>query len=412
MSNRKDAMLSRPQSAMRAFLGSEAAGGIVLIAAAAAALAVANSPAGPGYARVLDAKLGPLSLLHWINDGLMAVFFLFVGLEIKREFVDGHLATWADRRLPFAAAMAGMTVPAALYLALARNEPGLARGWAVPAATDIAFALGVLALLGRRVPASLKLFLTTVAIVDDVGAVAIIALAYTAQLNAVALAAAGLALAIMAAMNRAGVRRLAAFLPVALALWLAVLLSGIHATVAGVLAALAIPVRASPGAPDDAASPLHRLEHALAPWVAFGIVPVFGFANAGVDVRGIAAGDLAAPLVVAIAAGLFVGKQAGVLAAIRLVVAMGWAARPARASWLQLWGVALLCGVGFTMSLFIGALAFADPARLAQVKLGVLGGSLLSAVAGYAVLRLAPVSRPSPPPSAASPPAARGPGGS
>ena len=382
-------LLRRPASALRSFLSSEAAGGVLLMGAATLALVIDNSPAGDAYEAALHWRIGPLTLLHWINDALMAVFFMLVGLEIKRELVDGRLAQRSDRALPFVAAAMGMVAPALVFLLLAGGEPGLSRGWAIPAATDIAFAMGVLALLGPRAPASLKLFLTTVAIVDDMGAVVIIALGYTADLRLLPLAAAALVLAAMAWANRRGERRLAVFLPLAALLWVAVFLSGVHATVAGVLAALTIPVDKSPGQPDSAASPLHRLEHALTPWVAFAIVPIFGLANAGVRLTGLSAGELFAPLPLAIAAGLFLGKQAGILIAVRGAVAMGIASRPAGASWAQVYGVALLCGIGFTMSLFIGALAFADPLLLAEVKVGVLGGSVLSAVAGYLVLRWA-----------------------
>ncbi len=381
---------SGPSSVLRSFLSSEAAGGLLLMAAAALAMIIANSPAGAAYFHLLHAYIGPLSVLHWINDALMAVFFLLVGLEIKREFVDGNLSTWADRRLPIIAAAAGMLVPAMAYLLVVGPSSPLARGWAIPAATDIAFAIGVLALLGSRAPASLKLFLTTVAIVDDMGAVAIIALAYTASIDLFALGAAAAILALMIALNRRGEKRLATYLILAAALWLAVLLSGVHATIAGVLAALTIPVTCSPGAPDSAESPLHRLEHVIQPWVAFAIVPLFGLANAGVSLGGMTPSDLIAPLPLAIAAGLFAGKQLGVFAGIRLAVALGLGTRPCGASWLQIYGVAVLCGVGFTMSFFIGGLAFADPAHESQVKIGVLGGSLLSALLGYAILRLAP----------------------
>ncbi len=365
----------------RSFLATEAAGGIILIAAAAAAMLVANSPLAPTYFELLHARLGPLSLLHWINDALMALFFLLVGLEIKREFLRGHLARWSDRILPCIAAAAGMAAPALLYLAFAGGTEGLVRGWAIPTATDIAFAIGVLALLGSRAPASLKLFLTTIAIVDDMGAVAIIALAYTAAISGPALLAAIVILAAMAGLGRIGVRRLWPYLLLAAALWLAVLLSGVHATIAGVLAALAIPL----GDEDD--SPLERLEHGLHPWVAFAIVPLFGFANAGVSFAGIGVEQLLAPLPLGIAAGLFLGKQAGIFGSVRLAVALGLAQRPAGASWTQLYGVALLCGIGFTMSLFIGGLAFSDPLLIDEVKIGVLGGSILSAIAGYALLR-------------------------
>jgi NhaA family Na+:H+ antiporter len=377
-------------SILRDFLSSEAAGGIVLMIAAAIALAVANSPAAPFYFHALEAYLGPLSLLHWINDALMAIFFLLVGLEIKREFLDGNLATWPDRRLPIIAAAAGMILPALVYLAVSGGDHRLARGWAIPAATDIAFAIGVLALLGSRAPASLKLFLTTVAIVDDMGAVAIIAFVYTKGLNLIALAAAAMILLAMIALNRARIYRLWPYLLLAVGLWIAVFLSGVHATIAGVLAALAIPIIPSPGRPDWPDCPLHRLEHALQPWVAFAVVPLFGFANAGVSLDGIGWAEMLAPLPLAIAAGLFFGKQIGIFTSMRLAVAMGIATRPSRASWLQVYGVALLCGIGFTMSLFIGGLAFADPLLMAEVKIGVLGGSIASAMAGWLVLRLAP----------------------
>ncbi|WP_347270478.1 Na+/H+ antiporter NhaA [Rhizorhabdus histidinilytica] len=365
----------------RSFLATEAAGGITLIAAAAAAMLVANSPVAPSYFELLHTKLGPLSLLHWINDALMALFFLLVGLEIKREFLRGHLARWSDRVLPCIAAAAGMAAPALLYLAFTGGTGGLVRGWAIPTATDIAFAIGVLALLGSRAPASLKLFLTTIAIVDDMGAVAIIALAYTAAISGPALLAAIVILAAMFGLGRVGVRTLWPYLLLAAALWLAVLLSGVHATIAGVLAALAIPLG------DKDHSPLERLEHGLHPWVAFAIVPLFGFANAGVSFAGIGAEQLLAPLPLGIAAGLFLGKQAGIFGSVRLAVALGLAQRPAGASWTQLYGVALLCGIGFTMSLFIGGLAFSDPLLIDEVKIGVLGGSILSAIAGFALLR-------------------------
>jgi NhaA family Na+:H+ antiporter len=384
----------RPRSALRTFLSSEAGGGMLLMAAAAAALAVANSPLGPAYQRLLHHEFGAMSVQHWINDALMALFFLLVGLEIKREFLDGRLATWERRRLPLIAAAAGMAVPAILYLGIAAGEPGLAAGWAIPAATDIAFAIGVLALLGRRAPTSLKLFLTTVAIADDLGAVAIIAIAYTASLDALALGAAGLILLALYALGRTGVRMLSVYLGGGVMLWVAVLFSGVHPTVAGVLLAVAVPLVRTPGAPDAANSPLHRLEHGLAPWVAYLILPLFGFANAGVALGGV--GALLAPLPLAIAAGLFLGKQIGIFGSVAAAVRFGLAAPLRGASWLQLWGVAMLGGIGFTMSLFIGALAFPHhPALVEEAKIGVLAGSFLSALAGYLVLRMAPL-RPDP----------------
>ncbi len=375
-------MIRKSFLAVRDHLSGEAGPGIVLMAAAAAALIVANSPWGEAYDHALHLPLGPLSLLHWINDGLMAVFFLFVGLEVKREVVAGDLSTPAARRLPVIAAVAGMAAPALVYVAVTKGDAALIHGWAIPSATDIAFAIGVLALVGRRAPASLKLFLTTVAIVDDIGAVAIIALAYTSGLNLAALAASAVLLALLFLLNRRGTRALWPYVLLALLLWAAVLRSGVHATVAGVLAALFVPL----GGEGDDHSPLGRLEHGLSPWVSYAILPVFGFANAGVRF-----GDAPfwAPLPLGVAAGLFLGKQIGVFGAIRGAVAFGFARKPEGASWAQLYGVALLAGIGFTMSLFIGGLAFSDPVLVEEVKVGVLAGSALSAVLGYALLRFA-----------------------
>ena len=390
---------SSSRSALRDFLASESAGGMLLIFAAILAMIVANSPLGTLYHDIIHAvtgpvltdKLGAMTVHLWINDGLMAIFFLLVGLEIKREFVDGRLASWDRRRLPFIAAAAGMAVPAAIYMLFASGTPGLSQGWAIPAATDIAFAMGVLALLGKRAPTSLKLFLVTVAIVDDMGAVAIIALFYTAKINLLALGAAAVLLALMFAMGRLRVKSLPLYLLMFAFLWYATLLSGVHATIAGVLAAMAIPFERTPGAPDSASSPLHRLEHGLHPWVAFAMVPLFGFANAGVDIRGLGADQILAPLPLGIAAGLFLGKQIGIFGSVWLSVKLGIAGRLRGATWLQVYGVAMLCGIGFTMSLFIGGLAFPGDAMLVEeAKIGILMGSLIAALAGYAVLRFAP----------------------
>lgn len=383
----------RPMSALRDFLKSEATGGILLMVAASLAMIVANSPLSGTYFATLQAHIGPLSILHWINDGLMALFFLLVGLEIKRELVDGHLSSWTDRALPSIAAAGGMAVPAAIFLLVTNGTPGLARGWAIPSATDIAFAIGVMALLGSRAPTSLKLFLTTVAIVDDMGAVAIIALAYTNEIGGLALLAAAAVMGVMFVLNRVGVKSLAPFLFLAGLLWFAVLMSGVHATIAGVLAACLIPITATPGTPDSVASPLHRLEHGLHPWVAFGIVPLFGFANAGVSLDGIGFEQVLAPLPLGVAAGLFIGKQTGILGAVWLCDRFRISPRPGGATWLQIYGTSLLCGIGFTMSLFIGGLAFLDPMLVDEVKIGVLGGSICSALAGFLVLRFAPVKR-------------------
>lgn len=384
-------------SALRAFLASEAAGGILLMAAAALAMIIANSAFADDYTHLVHAvtgpeltpKLGPMTVHLWINDGLMAIFFLLVGLEIKREFVDGHLSTWADRTLPMIAAAGGMIFPAIIYLAIAGGDPALQRGWAIPAATDIAFAIGVLALLGSRAPASLKLFLTTVAIVDDMGAVAIIALFYTAELNIMALAAAGAIWLAMMGLNRMRVNSLWPYMILAGLLWYATLLSGVHATIAGVMAAFAIPFRRTLAAPDAEDSALHRLEHALVKPVAFFIVPIFGFANAGVSLEGTSLAALAAPLPLGIAMGLFLGKQIGIFASVWVSVKFGIAVRPANANWMQVYGVSLLCGIGFTMSLFIGGLAFTGAEQADDVKIGVLMGSVLSAVLGYCLLRFA-----------------------
>ena len=383
----------KPRSALRAFLRSGASGGLVLMVAALAAMIVANSGLSDEYLHVLETHIGPLSILHWINDGLMSLFFLLVGLEIKRELVDGHLADWSDRLLPTIAAVSGMAVPAAVYLAIAGSTPGLARGWAIPSATDIAFAIGVMALLGKRVPTSLKLFLTTVAIVDDMGAVAVIALAYTSEISGLALLAAAVVAGIMFILNRLEVVRLLPYLALALVLWVAVWMSGIHATIAGVVTAALIPIRRSPGAPDATGSPLHRLEHGLQPWVSYAIVPLFGFANAGVPLAGLGISALLAPLPLGIATGLLVGKQVGVLGAVFGAARLGLVSKPGGASWMQVYGTALLCGIGFTMSLFIGDLAFSDAALERQVKLGVLAGSILSALAGSCVLYLSGMRR-------------------
>jgi NhaA family Na+:H+ antiporter len=377
--------------AVRVF-GGEAGAGLLLIALAGLAMIAANSPMATAYHGLFHGTLPwtPIAKLNtahlWINDALMALFFFVVGLEIKREVLDGELASPARRRLPIMAAAAGMVVPALVYLAVAGTEPALRPGWAIPAATDIAFALGVLALLGRRAPPSLRLFLLTVAIVDDLGAVMIIALFYTASLKLGWLALAAGLLGAMAWLGRRGETRGWPYAALAVALWFAVLHSGVHATVAGVVAALTIPLRLD----RRGDSLLLRMEHVLAPLSAYLVVPLFGFANAGVALTGLTLADLAAPLPLGIALGLLLGKQAGILGAIWAAQRFGLAQRPVGASWMQLWGMALLCGIGFTMSLFIAGLGFpADPALIEEAKLGVLLGSLLSAILGYLVLRLA-----------------------
>ena len=380
----------RAGSALRRLLISEAGGGLVLMASALAALAVANSSFADAYFHALEIHLGPLSLLHWINDGLMALFFLLVGLEIKREMVDGELSSWGRRALPGLAALGGMAAPAAFYIFFAGRDPVFARGWAIPAATDIAFALGVLALLGNRVPASLKVFLAALAIMDDLGAVVIIALFYSSGLSMPMLGAAAGCLVLLFALNRFKAQALWLYLAVGAPLWFFVHASGVHATIAGVLLAAFVPLKRETPGDDTEETPLHRLEHALAPWVGYAIVPIFGFANAGVSFAGASLATLAHPVTLGIGAGLFLGKQLGVFLASRAAVAVGLAGKPVGANWLQLYGVALICGVGFTMSLFIGMLAFPPQAELMdETKIGVLAGSLASAVMGAIVLSLA-----------------------
>ncbi len=378
----------RIQSTLRRFLDNEASGGLVLMAAAALALGVANSPVSSAYFHALHVYIGPLSLLHWINDALMAVFFLLVGLEIKREMLDGQLSTWSRRILPGAAAAGGMIVPALIYVAFNLSNPASLRGWAIPTATDIAFALGVLSLFGNRVPASLKIFLAALAIIDDLGAVLVIAIFYTNDLNLAALGGAAIVLGVLITINRAGVRKLLPYLLLGAVLWLLVFASGIHATLAGVMLAMVIPIKTTPGEPEahDDESPLHRLEHLLQKPVAFVVVPIFGFANAGVSLAGTSMATFADPHTLGVAAGLFAGKLIGVLVVVASLVKLRWAQLPARSSWTQMAGVAVLCGIGFTMSLFIGLLAFDDPAIQDKVKIGILTGSALSGIVGSCIL--------------------------
>ncbi len=385
-------------SALRLFLSSEASGGILLMLAAAAAMMIANVGLYDNYHGLLyyEFQWSPVPKLNtwhlWINDGLMAIFFFYVGLEIKREFIDGRLSTWDKRRLPVVAAAAGMIAPAIIYLIVAGRTQGLTDGWAIPAATDIAFAIGVLALLGKRAPTSLKLFLLTVAIVDDMGAVAIIALAYTAGLKTIWLAAGAAIMGVMYALNKFRVYALWPYILLGVVLWYCVLMSGVHATIAGVLAALMVPIIVTPGAPDSRISPVHRIENALSPWSAFLIIPLFGFANAGVQMGGLGMEEIFAPLPLGIAAGLFFGKQIGIFGSVWLAVKLGFANKLRGATWLQTYGVAMLCGIGFTMSLFISELAFKGSELLREeAKVGILMGSILSALVGYCVLRFAPL---------------------
>lgn len=367
------------------------------MAVAVLALVVANSPLAPLYFGTLKSYVGPLSVLHWINDGLMAVFFLLVGLEIKREALDGELATWPQRILPGICAAGGMLVPALIYVAFNQGDAAALRGWAIPTATDIAFALGVLSLLGDRVPISLKVFLTALAIIDDLGAVLIIAIFYTSELSIAYLAAALGVMAVLVLINRQNVRVLWPYLLLGAVLWVLVLKSGIHATLAGVALALTLPLDATGG--DDtnqreSNSPLLRVEHALHRVVPFLIIPIFGFANAGLSFAGIGLHHLIAPLTLGVAGGLLAGKLVGVFGFAWLSVKFGIAKLPAGASWAQMLGIAALCGIGFTMSLFIGLLAFAgNPLLQDEVKIGILAGSLIAGILGWLMLRLSTTSK-------------------
>ncbi|MGH6760189.1 MAG: Na+/H+ antiporter NhaA [Phyllobacterium sp.] len=380
----------RLYTTLRSFMASEASGGIVLMVSAALAIIVANSAASSAYFGFLKSYVGGLSILHWINDALMVVFFLLVGLEIKQEMIVGQLSTWPRRILPGLAAVGGMLVPGLIFIAF--NADGeTARGWAIPTATDIAFSLGVLSLLGSRVPLSLKVFLTALAIIDDLGAVIIIALFYTADLNFAALGGAAAVVAVLVGMNRLGVKKLSPYLLLGVILWYLVLKSGIHATIAGVVLALTIPLSRDEDGRQSDDSPLHKLAHAIQPWVAFMVVPIFGFANAGVSFSGMSLSNMADPVPLGVALGLFVGKQVGVFGFTFAAVKLKLADRPSQANWTQIYGVAMLCGIGFTMSLFVGLLAFPYSELLqSETKLGVLVGSVASAIFGALVLRFAP----------------------
>jgi NhaA family Na+:H+ antiporter len=383
------ALFRRARSTFQRFAESEASGGLVLMASAALGMAVANSFLADDYAYFLHSEIGGLSVLHWINDGLMALFFLLVGLEIKRELVAGELDSWPRRALPFIAALGGMVAPALIFLAVNWHTPETWRGWAIPTATDIAFALGVLSLFGSRIPNSLKVFLTSLAIIDDLGAILIIAIFYASDLSAMALGLAGLITAALVALNLFGVTRLAPYLLLGALLWASMLFSGVHATLAGVVLAMTIPLGApAAGQGHASGSALYRLEDALGPWVAFVVVPLFGFANAGVSLAGVNLEMMLAPLSLGIVLGLFIGKQLGIMTSIVAAHRAGIIQLPAEATWREVYGVAILCGIGFTMSLFIGLLAFDDPERESMVKLAVLTGSLLSTLAGAAVLLL------------------------
>ncbi len=393
-----ESLADKVLKSLQDFLRLEAAGGLLLMGTATLALLVANSPLDRYYAALLELpleiRIGTFGiekpLLLWVNDGLMAVFFFLVGMELKREVLEGHLSSLQRASLPAFAAVGGMAVPAACYVALNWGDPVAMKGWAIPTATDIAFALGVLLLLGDRVPAALKAFLLSVAIFDDLGAIIVIAVFYTDQLSVLALSLAAALLVGLALLNRAGVMKPAAYVMLGIPLWVAVLKSGVHATLAGVAVAMFIPLRAPPaaaaGAPE---SLLAELEHALHPWVAFGVLPLFAFANAGVSVLELSLADLLHPVPLGIVAGLFLGKQLGILAFCWVAIRARLAALPEGVGWRQLYGVAVLCGIGFTMSLFIASLAFEQggAAYLGLDRLGILAGSLLSGLVGYLVLR-------------------------
>ena len=396
MPPRTEALISRALATLQDFLRLEAAGGLLLMGAAVLALLVANSPLAGIYAAFLElpveARVGALGIskpmILWINDGLMAVFFLLVGLELKREILEGHLSSLRDAALPAFAAIGGMALPAAVYAGFNWGDAAAMKGWAIPSATDIAFALGVLMLLGERVPAALKAFLLSVAIFDDIGAIIIIAAFYTAALSPIALAAALGLTALLAVLNRASVTRRAPYVLVGIALWFALLKSGVHATLTGVVLALFIPLRQA-DAQDGQPSPLHEFEQALHPWVAFGVLPVFAFANAGVSLAGVTANQVLHPVSLGIVTGLVIGKQVGIVLLSWLAVRCGIASLPRDVGWGLIYGASLLCGIGFTMSLFIASLAFEQGggAYLGLERIGILAGSAIAGTAGYLVLR-------------------------
>ncbi len=377
---------------LSAALNHEAAGGVLLMLAAAAALALDNSPLAYLYDGLLTipavVRVGALSLekplLLWINDGLMALFFLLVGLEIKRELLGGNLSSWRQAVLPALAALGGLAAPALIYAAFNTGDPVALRGWAIPAATDIAFAVGILALLGSRVPAGLKVFLLALAVIDDLGAILILALFYTADISLTSLGVAGAAAAVLLALNVAGVTRLPPYFLVGVAMWVAMLKSGVHATLVGVIVAFFIPLRT-----DDASTtpPLVRAEQSLHGFVSLFVMPVFAFANAGVPLGKLSLDDFLSPISLGIAIGLLAGKQLGIFGLTWVGVRLGFCRLPEGVTWLHVYGASALAGIGFTMSLFIGTLAFSKPEYQALARLGVLSGSLLSGLIGYAVLR-------------------------
>lgn len=386
------------QATIKNFLKMESAGGIVLMAAAALALVAANTGAAGLYAYFIETpvevRVGALNiakpLFLWVNDGLMAIFFFLVGLELKREFLEGELSRPANVLLPALGAIGGMVVPVGIYLFINKGDPSGTDGWAIPAATDIAFALGILSLLGSRVPVSLKVFLVSLAIFDDLGAIVIIAIFYSGDLSSAALVTAVACLVALTIMNRRDVMSVSSYVLVGVIMWIAVLKSGVHATLAGVALAAFIPMR-DPRQTNY--SPLRELEHDLHQVVAFGVLPMFAFVNAGIDLSGVGFDDLMHKVPLGIAAGLFIGKQAGIFLLCFAAIKLGLARMPDGANWGSLYGISILCGVGFTMSLFVGSLAFEneviEQARIFDERLGIILGSLLSGVMAYVVLHLA-----------------------
>ena len=386
-------IMDKTFSRIQEFIKLETSGGVVLMIAAICAMIIANTPLSANYDLILGTyiKVGignfeiAKPAILWINDGLMAIFFFLVGLEIKREVLAGELSSFDKAILPIMAAIGGMAVPGIIFAIINWGTPENLNGWAIPTATDIAFALGILALIGSRAPISLKIFLLAIAIIDDLGAIVIIAIFYTSELSLSALSFSVIGFAAAVALNRMGVQRTAPYLLVGIVMWVFVLKSGVHATLAGVLIAFTIPLKTK----NEDEALLYKMEHGLHPWVAFLILPVFAFANAGVNFTGIGIDDLLQPLTLGIAVGLFLGKQIGVFLATWIGVKSGIARLPENVSWKHVYGVACLTGVGFTMSLFIGSLAFTTADVMNAVRLGVVLGSVLSGIIGYLLLKSA-----------------------
>jgi NhaA family Na+:H+ antiporter len=390
--------MAKPHSALT-FIHDEAAGGVMLLGAAILALVLANSPLSFLYDALLETpvsiRVGALaldkSLLHWINDGLMAIFFFHVGLEIKRELLVGELSTPRQAALPVIGALGGIIVPALIYIAINWGDAHALGGWAIPTATDIAFAVGVISLVGPRIPPALKVFLLALAIIDDLGAIVIIAVFFTAKLSVTALSLAAIGIVVLGILNSRGVTRIAPYALTGLFIWVCVVKSGVHATLAGVITAFAIPLVGT--VPGSSVSPAEHLQDELHAWVNFGVLPAFAFANAGVSLAGVTLANLLSPITLGIAAGLFVGKPLGVFSFTWAAIRAGLGRSPDGTSWLQLFGAAILAGVGFTMSLFIGLLAFPEPDNAAAIRIGVLSGSLVSAIVGFMLLHRAPAPR-------------------